>query len=154
MIAKDVLTITSIQFEKIQQYQYITFVKLDINRNENHVFHKPIHLYEPLYISYWTHDRWAEKTLLKNLIIITLFCLCQDIEGNVWRGSFNGFILNVIVGNIFRTLIEAMHFMCYSLINECQSDEEQAIKSRVEYCYGLISIKLCFNKCMIYGKGM
>ena len=121
-------------------------MKLDMNRNENYVFHKPIHLYEPLYISYWTHDRWAEKTLLKNLIIITLFCLCQDIEGNVWRGSFNGFILNVIVGNIFRTLIDGMHSMCYSLINECQSDEENAIKSRVEYCYGLISIKLCFNQ--------
>ena len=121
-------------------------IKLDMNRNENYVFHKPIHLYEPLYISYWTHDRWAEKTLLKNLIIITLFCWCQDIEGNVRRGSFNGLFLNVIVGNIFRTLIRGMHFMFCSLINECQFDEEQAINSRVEYCYGLISIKLCFSK--------
>ena len=121
-------------------------IKLDMNRKEKYVFNSPIDFYEPLYISHWTHDRWAEKPVLKNLIIITLFCWCQDIEGNVRRGSFNGLFLNVIVGNIFRTLIGRMHFMCYSLINECQFDEEQAINSKVEYCYGLISIKLCFSK--------
>ena len=129
-------------------------IKLDMNRNENYAFHKPIHLCEPLYIYIEHMTGGLKRRYSKNLIIITLFCLCQDIEGNVWRGSFNGFILNVIVGNIFRTLIGTMHSMCYSLINECQSDEEQAIKSRLEYCYGLISIKLCFNKSMIYGKGM